>query len=884
MVDFKSMQDKWQKKWEEAKIFKVSENPKKKKFYCLEMFPYPSASFLHMGHVRNYSIGDVIARFKRMNGFNVLYPMGYDSFGLPAENAAKKANIHPREYTEKAIAMIMHYQKQLGLSYDWDRVIATHKPEYYKWNQYFFIKFFEKGLAYRKKAMVNFCVHDNTVLANEEVENGKCWRCGNEVVQKELDQWFLKTTAYADELLEDLSHIHWSEKLKSIQENWIGKSHGTMINFTLENGETFPIFTTRPDTIYGVTFMVIALNHPKLKELIKGTTYEETVNKFIDDSKKAEVAEDKVFLEKSGVFTGVYAINPLNNEKVPIYAGNFVVADYATGMIMAVPAHDQRDFEFAKKYNIPVKIVIQNKDHSLKTEKLHEAYSDAGALVNSSQFNGLSKEEAIEKISEHIEKNHLGKRTVQYKLKDWLISRQRYWGTPIPMLHCEKCGIVSVNEKDLPVLLPDDVDFSKLGNPLSTSKSFAYAQCPTCGGNARRETDTMGGFMDSSWYFLRYCSPERNDVPFDKDAVEYWMPVDQYVGGIEHAVGHLIYSRFFTKALRDMGMLNTDEPFASLFNQGVVYKDNKRMSKSHGNTVTQDEIAPKYGIDTARMFMLFVAGPDKDMEWNSQGIEGMYKFLVRLHGLFTDSPVNVVSSQKDQFLISKTNIIIKNFTNCIHDFKLNTAIIHLIEFTDYLIRNREHVSKNILDESLRALALLLNPFAPHLSEECWSLIGGEGFSSMQSWPEYREGYIDYALHYLEDMVDQVKKDIISVLALAKIENPNHITLIIAETWKYALYKEIAQLIGQHGKNSGTIVKELMHSDFKKHGQEIVKLVPKIVDKMPEYILSQDKEQEFLENNTHTLDFKCEIAIVRAEDSHEQKAKQAAPGKPAIVVK
>jgi len=888
MADFKSIQDKWQKKWKESKVFKVTEDKHKKKFYCLEMFPYPSASFLHMGHVRNYSIGDAIARFKRMNGYNVLYPMGYDSFGLPAENAAKKAGMHPREYTENAIKKITAYFQELGLSYDWDRMIATHEPKYYKWNQFFFIKFYEKGLVYRKKAKVNFCNTCNTVLANEEVEKGKCWRCNNDVVDKDLEQWFFKTTAYVDQLLEDIKKLEWSEKIKTIQENWIGKSYGTLINFKLENGELFPIFTTRPDTIFGVTFMVIALNHPKLKGLIKGTPYEKTVADFVEDVKKAEQAEDTDFLEKSGVFTGVYAINPLNNEKVPIYAGNFVVADYATGMIMAVPAHDERDYQFAIKYNIPIKIVIQNDMHSLEVSRMTKSYTDDGILVHSEQFNGMNNREAIDKMTEFIERSGLGKKTVQYRLKDWLISRQRYWGTPIPMIHCPHCGIVPVPINELPLLLPDDVKFDQTGNPLLTSKSFVNCKCPKCHGKASRETDTMGGFMDSSWYFLRYCSPDTTDVPFDRNAVNYWMPVDQYVGGIEHAVGHLIYSRFFTKALRDMDMLDVDEPFNALFNQGIVYKDGHKMSKSYGNIVTQVEFADKYGIDTARLFLLFVAAPDKEMEWSDQGVEGTYKFLMKTYKLFEDNKSKTESSSdiKDAYLVSKQNIVIKSITNDIDNFKLNNAVVTLMDYVNYIYLVRENVSSRVLNDALYALALLLNPFAPHLSEECFELIGGRGFSSTTKWPSVDEEKIDLKLHYLESLVDNTTKDIRSVLELAKIENPSEIEIIISENWKYEFYIRVKELIASGVRNINELSKHIMNSDLKKHGQDIMKALPKLVDKLPEQILSQDAEKEaFIACRIDlSSQFKCDVKIVVAENSKEGKAKQAVPGKVAIVVK
>lgn len=1026
MPDYKEIQDKWQKAWEEKGIFRVKEDPKKRKFYCLEMFPYPSAAFLHMGHVRNYSIGDTIARYKRLKGFNVLYPIGYDSFGLPAENAAKKQKIHPRKYTEDAIKNIMKYQRELGFSYDFSRLIATHRPEYYKWNQYFFIKFFEKGLAYRKKAAVNYCLQCNTVLANEEVDNNKCWRCDNEVVQKELDQWFLKTTAYTEELLNDIKNLGWSDKIKAIQENWIGKSHGLMINFKLDDGSDFPIYTTRPDTIYGVTFMVIALNHHKLFEMIH-EPYKSNVLKFIKEVKDAEAKEDTEFLEKNGVFTGRYVINPLNNEKVPLYAGNFVVADYATGCIMAVPAHDQRDYEFAKKYDIPIKQVIApnfvlsgknapkedvetlyrdcidviiehpvenkfllleekdnnifvgggiekdesakdalrreiieetgfvnfeikkiilhpifahgfriNKNKNQKTKNIlfhvklkdeervkseieknkhrfiwmspekikdtitwenHRFYwdyfykggyalTDPGILVNSGSFNGLTDKEAIERISDHVEKSGIGKRAVQYKLKDWLISRQRYWGTPIPIVYCAKCGTVPLPVGELPLLLPDDIEFNDKGNPLLTSKTFIEAKCPICNHDAKRETDTMGGFMDSSWYFLRYCSPHTTDIPFDKDAVKYWMPVDQYVGGIEHAVGHLIYSRFFTKALRDMKMIDVDEPFNALFNQGIVYKDGHKMSKSFGNIVTQDEIAAKYGIDTARLFMLFVASPDKDMEWNDKGVDGMFKFINRIYRLYEEFPGrNSFSNSKDRNLVSKKNMIVRELTAAIDEFKLNNAVIHLMDLVNYVFDVIDDVSNAVLRECLADLAVLLNPFAPHLSEECWHMLSNDGFSSAASWPVWREELIDARIHHLEQVFDNIRRDIVSVLGLAKIDRPSSITLIIPDKWKYELFSLVKEKM-LTVRNPSEIIKHVMNSDLKRHGQDIMRIVPKLAEKIPEIVNDQDSEYRFFNDNSKALseEFRCTINIILAEDSREQKARQAMPGKPAIIVK
>ena len=547
-MKYKKIEEKWQKEWEKRKVFEVKED-KDKKFFLLEMFPYPSSAGLHMGHALNYTIGDVFARFKRMNGFNVMYPMGFDALGLPAENAAIKAESHPKIFTEKAIKNYIRQMKELGLSYDWSRMVSTMDKEYYKWNQYFFLKFMEKGLVYRKKAPVNWCSKCDTVLANEQVHNGKCWRHeDSEVGIKQLEQWFIKTTKYADELLKMIDKLEWPDRVKTMQKNWIGKSYGTEINFEI-NGKKWPIFTTRPDTVYGVTFMVISAQHPRLMELVSNEQKKE-VEKFLRKIKSVSEKEMEE-LEKEGAFTGSYAINQVNGEKVPVYTGNFVLADYGSGMVMAVPAHDQRDFEFAKKYNIPVKIVIQPEQYNIDAKKMSRAYTADGNLVDSGEFNGQNNKEAIENITKYLEKKNLGKKAIQFKLKDWLISRQRYWGTPIPVVYCDACGIVPVDEKELPVVLPDKVKFGK-GNPLESAESWMKVRCPKCKKYARRETDTMDTFFDSSWYYLRYCDNKNDKEPFDKKKVKYWMPVDQYIGGGEHACMHLIYSRFFSKAVRGL--------------------------------------------------------------------------------------------------------------------------------------------------------------------------------------------------------------------------------------------------------------------------------------------------------------------------------------------
>ncbi len=745
--DFKKAEEKWQKAWEQKKIFKASEKSKKKKFYNLEMFPYPSASFLHMGHVRNYTIGDVMARFKRMQGFNVLYPMGFDSFGLPAENAAKKAGIHPKEYTEDAIKKIIEYMKALGNSYDWSRTISTHEPEYYKWNQWFFLRFLEHGLVYRKKAPVNWCPECSSTLANEEVVGGCCWRHETtQVEQKELEQWFLKTTAYADELLKDLDKLAWSDRIKNLQRNWIGKSQGVLIDFQIKSSKNkLQVFTTRPDTIFGVTFVIVSPKHKLIGELLKQNKPE-----FERLAKSIQSEEQR---EKDGVFLGSYAINPFTNEEVPIYAANFVVAEYGTGAVMAVPAHDQRDFEFAKKYKIPIKVVITPKEKKLDANKMSEAFIDEGILINSKQFNGINSLDAIKLISDFAEKNKFGKRITQYKLRDWLISRQRYWGTPIPIIYCGKCGTVPVPEKELPVLLPEKVYFKVQGNPIASAKSWGGTKCPKCKSPAKRETDTMGGFVDSSWYFLRYCSPKFTKAPFDKKAVGYWMPVNQYIGGIEHAVGHLIYSRFWTKVLRDMKLLNFDEPFSALFNQGIVYKDGHKMSKSFGNVVYQTDISEKYGIDTARVFLMSVSAPESDMEWSDSAVEGSFRLLQKISKI-----AEAEFKKPDARDGHKRNVFIKNYTALLETLKFNLAVIELARYADYLAENPTR-------DGYETLLILLSPFAPHTAEELWHTIGNKSFVSVEGWPAVNEKAIRPEIEQQEQAVNKTIQDVRQILKI-----------------------------------------------------------------------------------------------------------------------
>ncbi|MBD3253060.1 leucine--tRNA ligase, partial [Candidatus Pacearchaeota archaeon] len=720
----------------------------------LEMFPYPSASGLHMGHAFNYTIGDVYSRFKRMNGFNVLYPMGFDALGLPAENAAIKARSHPKKFTEQAINNYIKQMKELGLGYDWTRLVRTCDEDYYKWNQYFFLRFLEDGLVYRKKAPVNWCPECNTVLANEQVHSGRCWRHKDTDVEiKQLEQWFIKTTKYAEELLEMADKLDWPERIKIMQKNWIGKSHGTDIDFEINN-EKWTIFTTRPDTIYGVTFMVISAQHPRLMELVT-KEHKKEVQDFLKKVKSVS-EKDIEELEKEGAFTGSYATNPVNNEKIPVYVGNFVLADYGSGMVMAVPAHDQRDFEFAKKYKIPIRIVIQPEAYEINADRMSRAYTGDGRLVNSESFNGWDNRDVISEITEYLNKNKKGKPTIQYKLKDWLISRQRYWGTPIPVVYCDKCGIVPVPEKNLPVKLPEKVEFGK-GNPLLTSKEFVDVKCPKCNGKAKRETDTMDTFFDSSWYFLRYCDNKNNKKPFDSKKVSYWMPVDQYIGGAEHACMHLIYARFFTKALRDLKMLKFDEPFTRLFNQGMLHgEDGFVMSKSRGNVVLPEEVSKKHGIDTARLFLISVANPDKDVQWSEKGIEGISKFINKIVNYFK----KIKFGKSGKRVESKINKVIKEITEDIKNFRYNYAVIKLRNLFDSF-------ESEIRKKDAESFLKLLSVFCPHICEELWEKLGNKGFISLEKWPVADEKKIDLKLEEAEKNFDNTVSDIMNILKIIK---------------------------------------------------------------------------------------------------------------------
>ncbi|NPA39084.1 MAG: leucine--tRNA ligase [Thermodesulfobacteria bacterium] len=790
--DFSSIEKKWQKEWEEKGIFNVETDPTKPKYYVLEMFPYPSGR-IHMGHVRNYTLGDILARIKRMKGYNVLHPMGWDAFGLPAENAALRHGIHPAKWTYSNIDYMRSQLKKLGFSYDWRREFATCDPEYYKHEQKFFIEMFEKGLAYRKKTIVNWCPSCHTVLANEQVENGKCWRCGTEVTFKEMYGWFLKITAYAEELLADLEKLkgHWPDKVIIMQKNWIGKSEGAEVKFHLPDlGEDLVVYTTRPDTLFGATFVCMSPEHPVAKKLAEKKGLLNELEEFVNKVRKERRAIEEGIAEKEGLFLESYAINPVNGEKIPVFAANFVLMEYGTGAIMCVPAHDQRDFEFAKKYGLPIRVVITPKDKELKPEEMESAYEGPGVMINSGEFTGLPNEEGKKKVVEFLESKGLGKKRITYRLRDWGVSRQRYWGCPIPMIYCENCGIVPEKIENLPVVLPLDAEIDSAGrSPLPKLESFVNTKCPKCGRPAKRETDTFDTFMESSWYFARFACPDYPE-PFNRKDIDYWLPVDQYIGGVEHAILHLLYARFFTKVLRDLGYFNLDEPFANLLTQGMVLKETYRcpkhgwlypeevsedkrclkdgcgekvivgkfekMSKSKCNVVDPDDMINKYGADTVRLFVAFAAPPEKDLEWSDHGIAGAFRFLKRVFNLVTEysDVLKNVSYDKEDFkelpqslksLRKKLHQTIKKVEEDLEKrLHFNTAVSAIMELVNKIEDTLKEVSvedilvQKVLKECFEKLLLILSPITPHISEELWRELGHENFISLEKFPKYDE--------------------------------------------------------------------------------------------------------------------------------------------------
>lgn len=754
--NFKQVEKKWQKYWQEHDCFHTEEDPSKEKYYVLEMFPYPSGK-LHMGHVRNYSIGDVVARFKKMQGYNVLHPMGFDSFGLPAENAAIKHGIAPDKWTWDNIHEMEDQLRQLGLSYDWDREVQTCNPDYYRWMQWIFIQFFNKGLAYKKENPVNWCPSCQTVLANEQVVDGCCERCKTPVGKKNLSQWYFKITDYADRLLEDLDHLPgWPNKVKVMQENWIGKSVGANIDFKIDGTDrVLKVFTTRADTLFGCTYMVMAPEHPFVKELVDGTQYQEPVDEYLDKVQHMnEIERTSTTKEKTGVFIGRYAVNPVNGKKVPIFISDYVLMGYGTGAIMAVPAHDQRDFDFARAFDLEIIPVVDPGNPDIDVNDLKEAFAAEGTMINSGQFDGMNNRKAIPAMIDWLNENGVGEKTVNYKLRDWLISRQRYWGTPIPMIYCDDCGWVPEKEENLPVLLPTDVKFTGKGeSPLTTSRTFGECSCPRCGKKARREMDTMDTFLDSSWYFLRYCDPGNEKQAFSREKTDYWMNVDQYIGGVEHAILHLMYARFFQMALYDLGLVKDQEPFKNLLTQGMVNKDGKKMSKSLGNVVSPEEIIDRYGADTARLFILFAAPPEKELDWSDTGVEGSYRFLNRVWRLVYDFVTNYdvketdfsVVTEDDKKLNYMLNTTIKKITDDVSGrFSFNTAISSIMELVNELYRYKQHAEINepLFCAAVTRLVVILSPFTPHICEEMWSALGHTESLTEVGWPAYDESALE----------------------------------------------------------------------------------------------------------------------------------------------
>ncbi len=755
--DPQEIESRWQARWDGEALYQAERTPEKPKFYVLEMLPYPSGT-LHMGHVRNYSIGDALARYKWMRGFNVLHPMGWDAFGLPAENAAIKNNRHPNEWTRANIAHMKKQHQRFHFSYDWSREVATCDPEYYRWNQWFFLRMYERGLAYRKKALLNWCPRCNTTLANEQVIGGNCWRHEDQPVeQRELDQWFLRITGYADDLLNDIAKLEggWPERVLTMQRNWIGRSEGTEVDFVLTAedgtaGETkIRVFTTRVDTIYGATCLVLSPGHELVKELASAEQ-QAIAKRMVEDAKLKDPGDQ----EKEGFFTGRYAINPYSGERTPIWVGNFVLMGYGSGAIMAVPAHDQRDFEFCRKFGIPVKPVVRPTDGELADEAaMTGAFEDYGVAAVAGEFSGLATEEAKRRMNEKAEREGFGKAAVTYRIKDWGISRQRYWGTPIPMIHCSECGVVPVPESELPVVLPHEINLAdvKGSSPLSHVPEFVNVRCPKCGGAGRRETDTMDTFIDSSWYFYRYCDAHNASAPFDKEIVRYWFPIDQYIGGIEHAILHLIYSRFWTKMMRDLGLITWDEPVTNLFTQGMVIKDGAKMSKSKGNVVDPDEIVGRYGADTCRMFSLFAAPPERELDWQETGVEGQYRFLGRVYRFVTrnlekargipqaNGNAGAPLSEADRKVLRKLHLTIRKVTD---DFEtrwhFNTSIAAIMELMNEAQSREAELTEASLPDVCGAVALMLAPFAPYLAQELWTELGRDGLVFKQAWPAFDE--------------------------------------------------------------------------------------------------------------------------------------------------
>lgn len=773
------IEQKWQERWAASDLYQTNDTADKLSYYCLEMFPYPSGN-LHMGHVRNYSIGDVVARFKRMRGYNVLHPMGWDAFGLPAENAAIKHGVAPARWTKENIATMKRQFKQLGLSFDWDREVTTCLPDYYRWTQWLFLQFYQAGLAYKKEGRVNWCPSCQTVLANEQVVDGACERCGTEVHKKALEQWYFRITDYADRLLADLRLLEgWPKKVRTMQENWIGRSEGAMITFKLETGDDIEVYTTRPDTLFGATYLVFAPEHQLVEKLIAGKPEAEAVRAFADRmSHLTDLERTGDTAEKEGLPTGAYAINPINGAKIPVWVGNYVIADYGTGAVMGVPSGDQRDFLFAKKYDLPMIPVVSATGEDLQAADMTEAYVEPGKLINSGAYTGMDNVAAMEAIVEALGEKEAGRKTVNYRLRDWLISRQRFWGAPIPIVYCDHCGTVAVPEDQLPVRLPEDVDFKPTGeSPLNDAPDFVHTTCPKCGGPARRETDTMDTFVCSSWYFMRYTDAQNTALPFAKDKADKWLPVDQYIGGVEHAILHLLYARFFTKVLKDRGLVSAEEPFKNLLTQGMVLKDGAKMSKSKGNIVSPEDIMRTYGADTARLFILFAAPPERDLEWNDSAVEGCYRFLGRVYRfvqryLAASEGGGDPAREKELRYLAHTSLA--RITEDIDQrFNFNTAVSAIMELVNGLYAAMDAYDDKrspAIDEATDILVHVLAPFVPHLAEELWAALGHEASVHLETWPQYDESaLVQDEVEMVVQINGKVREHITVDVALSKEE-------------------------------------------------------------------------------------------------------------------
>lgn len=834
--EFAAIEQKWQKRWEQQQLYRVTEDDSRPKYYCLEMFPYPSGQ-LHMGHVRNYAIGDVVARFKRMRGFNVLHPMGWDAFGLPAENAAIEHGVHPATWTKQNIEEMRKQLQRLGVSYDWSREISSHHPNYYRWTQWLFLQFYKRGLAYRAHSSVNWCPDCATVLANEQVVQDRCERCDALVEQRDLEQWFFRITEYADRLLADLEELQgWPERVKTMQHNWIGKSYGAEIQFPIEGAdESLAVFTTRPDTIYGATYMVIAPEHPLVPKLTEKAADKDAVKRFIEKvGRQTEQERSADDVDKTGIFTGSYCINPFTDERIPIWIGDYVLMGYGTGAIMAVPAHDERDLAFARKYDLPVRVVIAPEGEApVAGDELAEAYVEDGVMVNSGSYDGTPNEAGMQRIMDDVESRGIGTRQVQYRLRDWLISRQRYWGCPIPIVYCDECGVVPVPEDELPVVLPEDVEFSPTGGSPLLDDDFAATNCPACGSAARRETDTMDTFVDSTWYFLRFTDPHNDEAPFAKDKADYWMPVDQYIGGVEHAILHLMYARFFQMVLSDMGLVAAPQPFANLLTQGMVLKDGAKMSKSLGNTVDPNEIIDRFGADTARLFSLFTAPPERDLEWSDAGVEGSYRFLNRVWRLVNEmhetlgdtapsgaaeagNSAGVGLGEAAETLQRTMHKTVQRVTTDVEDrFHFNTAISAIMEYVNEFYRYKDAVAADARTEAeaelvargLRKLVLLVAPFAPHVAEQLWHTLGHDDSVHTQAWPTFDPDLVRTDEVEIAVQVNGRVRDRLVIAADASEEEMEAGALALDKVQQFVGDKQIVRVIVVPGRLVNVVVRQ-----------------------------------------------------------------------------